>query len=584
VQSSKGIPRGLLPALLCLLSVLLAACGSTGNSSTTTAKAPATHQIFDNPLGGASDIKSFDPGLATDNDSVMAVDMVFTGLVELDDNLQIKDQLAASHSVAADGTTWTFKLRPNLKFSDGTSLTSADVAYSIDRALDPALKSPISPAYLNLILDSDKRLNGKIKSLIGDSLITPDPQTIIIKTNKKAAYFLDALTYTCSYIIEKSMIDRYGNNFADHLAEGIGGAGPFKVSRYVHGQEIEFVPNPYYYGPKPQLRKVIFPFYQKQDTTYDAYQANQVDQAYVPSAHITQAMALPNRQFHQIPQLWINYYTMNYLTRPFDNIKVRQAFALAINKDEIVRDVYKGSFIATNHIVPQGMPGYFPALTGPAGVKGTAGDVDLARQLFREGLQEEGLTLATLPPITMTYSSSGNADMRNELAAVQQMWQNVLGVNVKLNDIDSDQLGSEQFAATNNPKGLQMWAGYWVADYPDPQDWLTLQFDNGAQNNNSNYGQNKSSDADLQQQTQQLMEQADINHNQLERLQQYNQAEQQLINDVAWIPMYQETIRIVRKSCVIGFVDNAEYLIPPDDWGNIYKSTATPCANVTQYQ
>jgi oligopeptide transport system substrate-binding protein len=140
------------------------------------------------------------------------------------------------------------------------------------------------------------------------------------------------------------------------------------------------------------------------------------------------------------------------------------------------------------------------------------------------------------------------------------------------------------FATNNNPKGLQMWAYGWIADYPDPQDWLTLQFDRGSPNNSMNYGQNMSGDASVQQRTQQVMEQADINQNQAARLQQYNQAEQQLINDVAWIPMYQIVATAVRKPCVVGFVDNPELLVPPDDWGGIYKTTASPCANATRYQ
>jgi peptide/nickel transport system substrate-binding protein/oligopeptide transport system substrate-binding protein len=275
---------------------------------------------------------------------------------------------------------------------------------------------------------------------------------------------------------------------------------------------------------------------------------------------------------------------MNYLVKPFDNIKIRQAFALAINKDEIVQDIYKGTAIPTNHIVPQGMPGYFAALTGPDGVKGTAGNPSLARQLLQQGLQEEGLTTATLPPISITYASGGGADYRNELAAAQQMWQNALGVSVKINSVDRTTLVNDIFSTNNNPKGLQMWAYGWLADYPDPQDWLTLQFDNGSPNNSMNYGQNKSPDASVQQQTQQALEQADINQNQVSRLQQYNKAEQQLVNNVAWIPINQIVATAVRKPCVVGSVDNPELLVPPDDWGGIYISTATPCANVTQYQ
>src|SRR5258708_8960848 len=185
--------------------------------------------------------------------------MVFTGLVQLDDQMAVRPQLASSWRVAPDGLTWTFHLRHNLKFSDGTPLTSADVASSIDRALQPAEHSTVAPIYLALVADSDKLLAGKIKTIINDSLLTPDPNPIVIKANKKASYFLDALTYSCSYVIEKSLIAKYGTNFADHLTEG-GSDGPFKVAEYTRGTRIVFVPNPNYYGPKPHLSQHLSPF------------------------------------------------------------------------------------------------------------------------------------------------------------------------------------------------------------------------------------------------------------------------------------------------------------------------------------
>src|SRR5215467_7381638 len=358
MRPGKKITYGFLPALLCLFAMLLVACGGTtttppGSSGPT--KAAANKQIAILPETGVSDIATFDPGLSTDLPSIAAIDMVFTGLVQLDDKLQVQPQLAASYSVASDGLTWTFHLRPNLKFSDGSPLTSADVAYSIDRALQPSEKSTVGPIYLALIKDSDKLVAGKIKTVIGDSIMTPDPNTVVLVANKKAAYFLDALTYSCSYVLEKSLIDKYGTKFADHLTEG-GGDGPFKVASYTHGQNIVFVPNPNYYGPIPQLKKVVYPFYKDSDTTYKAYQVGQVDSSVIPSANLTQAKALPNGQFKTVPQLWINYYNMNYLVKPFNNIKIRQAFELAINKDLIVHAVWKDAISPTNHIVPKGMP------------------------------------------------------------------------------------------------------------------------------------------------------------------------------------------------------------------------------------
>jgi peptide/nickel transport system substrate-binding protein/oligopeptide transport system substrate-binding protein len=359
-------------------------------------------------------------------------------------------------------------------------------------------------------------------------------------------------------------------SFTDHLTEG-GGDGPFKVSQYLHRKEIDFVPNPSYYGPKPQLQRVVFPFYQGAGTTFRAYQAGQVDFSSVPSADLSLAKALPNGQFHQVAQLVIVYDAMNYLVKPFDNLKIRQAFELAINKTLLARDIWKGSVIPTNHIVPQGMPGYNSKLLGPAGVNGTSGDPTKARALFQAGLQEEGLTPASFPPVRLTYSSR-SADTANEVVTLQQMWQTVLGVSVILDLVEVQRLLTEIAAATNNPQGLQFWRIDWGADYPDPQDWTSLQFCKGCPNNNMNYGQNRTSDALIQQQVQEHLGQADTLPNGPVRYQAYNSAEQQLVNDVAWLPLYQTTYPFVLKPYVQGINFNAASLIPPNDWGNIYIS------------
>jgi oligopeptide transport system substrate-binding protein len=559
------------PTFVIWLVLLCSACG-TGSKQPITApqKAPASQQVFIDPEVGVADIATFDPGLSPDFASIAAIDMVFTGLVQLDDNQQVIPQLAQSWEVSSDGLRWTFHLRPNLHFSDGTPLTSSDVAYSLDRALQPAEKSSVGPAYLALIKDADQLTAGQIKTIIGESLLTPDPDTIVILAKQKASYFLDALTYPCSYVVEKRLVQKYGVSFTDHLTEG-GGDGPFKVSQYLHRKEIDFVPNPYYYGPKPQLQRVVFPFYQGAGTTFRAYQAGQVDFSSVPSADLSLAKALPNGQFHQVAQLVIVYDAMNYLVKPFDNLKIRQAFELAINKTLLARDIWKGSVIPTNHIVPQGMPGYNSKLLGPAGVSGTSGDPAKARALFQAGLQEEGLTPANFPPVRLTYSSR-SSDTANEVVTLQQMWQTVLGVSVILDLVEVQRLLTEIAAATNNPHGLQFWRIDWGADYPDPQDWTSLQFCKGCPNNNMNYGQNSTSDALIQQQVQQQLRQADTLPNGPARYQAYNSAEQQLVNDVAWLPLSQTTYPFVLKPYVQGVAFNAASQIPPNDWGKIYIS------------
>jgi peptide/nickel transport system substrate-binding protein/oligopeptide transport system substrate-binding protein len=569
--------------------MLFAACGTGDTSSPSNAttsqqgRASDNKQIFVTPYAGQSDIKTLDPALVTDLPSAQSIVMAFTGLIGLDNKGNIIPVLAQSYKTSDDGLRWTFTLRDGLKFSDGNPLTSEDVVFSIDRALQPATKSPAAAYYMGLLKDNDKLQNGQIKTLIGNSLQAPDPRTVVITVSKKAAYFLYALTFPTAYVVEKSFVQKYGMDFTKHLSEG-GCSGPWIVSQYNRGKEIVFTPNSHYFGKKLQLKKVVRPFYPQADTTYRAYQANQVHYATVPTANLPEARALAHNQYHEIPTLAIVYFSMNYLVKPFDNIKIRQAFALALNKDSIAQNIYKDTVIATHHIIPEGMPGYSPNLTGPAGVKSTAGDPTKAQQLLAEGLKEAGYkSIADLPPITFEAASGGAATTRNVYSTAQQMWKTVLGIDVKFNDVEFIKLSTDT-AGTLGNKNLQAWWIGWIADYPDAQDWTSLQFGKGASNNHSNYGQNESTTADQQQATQQLLAQADANLHPEERMKQYGQAEQQLVNDVAWIPLYQPKTIYVAQPCVIGSVTNSFGLVPPDDWSNIYISTASPCADVSKYQ
>lgn len=575
---------GQMPAVCCLVALLLASCGG-GNSGTNRGqnqtKAPASQQIY--RYGDvATDISTFDPGQATDQPSIEAIQMIFTGLVALDNNLQVQPQLAQSYDISPDGLTYTFHLRPHLRFSDGTPLTSQDVAYSIDRALSPAVASlnGVTLTYLGQIKGADARVNGSISTLIGDGIKVPDANTIQLLTTQKTAYFLQALTYPTSFVVEKSVIDKWGlTKWTDHLSDngGQGGDGPFKVQSYNHTTGITFVPNSNYYSTQPQLQKVEFAFYRTSQSAFQAYQAGQVDFVKaVPPEQLQLARALQYSQYSQNAALTTDYIAMNYLYKPLDNIHIRQAFALAINKDILAQAIFNSVRTPTCHIVPNGMPGYNPNLQCLAGLT-TKGDATKAKALFQQGLAEEGLTLATFPKVQLAYENNVPV-LEKEITTLRQIWQQVLGVNVTGQALDFVTLLKDESQTTCTQtdvaqcqnKGLQMWAAAWGADYPDPQDWITLQFGKGAPNNEWNYGQNLSSTANAQQQLQAQMNQADIEQNQVDRFALYNRIEQQLVNDVAWIPIDQRDTSHVLKSYVMGQTNNAVDLIPPNAWSSIY--------------
>ncbi|HTI14676.1 MAG TPA: peptide ABC transporter substrate-binding protein [Dictyobacter sp.] len=569
----------LLPSVLCLVALFMTACGS-GEASNVTTKAPENKQVLVSIMAGygTQDITTYDPALDDDAFSEFAIYPVFTGLVSLNDQGLVEPQLAQSWDISTDKMTYTFHLRPNLKFSDGTPLTASDVAYSINRALSSSLGSPTAPYYLHYIKDAIAYNGGKVKTLIGDSLIVVNPTTIEIKISQPIEFFLDTLTYPCSYVVEPSLIAKYGKNWTAHLSEG-GGDGPFKLKSWTHNKEIDLVPNPNYYGPQPQLKELRLPFYQNQDDTYGDYLAGRLDDAVIPLADYSSASK--RSDFHKNLLLAINYYTMNYNIAPFNNIDIRQAFALAVNKQQIVSKVWDNSLLATNHIIPQGMPGYDPNLKGPDGTTSLTGDPTKAKQLLQEGMKQAGYSnVSKIPPITLDYASGGSQATQAEVAVLQQDWSDVLGIHVNLSDLPINTLFANESKGAANT--MQFYTGpAWIADYPDPEDWTTLQFDQGAAQNGMNYGQNHSTDAAAQQAVQKEMEQADLMQNPTQRLATYDDIEQKLVNDVIWLPMEQQYWSILRKPCVLGWKDNGMNLVLPNDWANIYITNSSSCANAT---
>src|SRR5215468_9336455 len=126
----------LVVSLLCLFSIFMSACGgsTTPQTSNSLSPAPPDKQVFRYPIG-TTDFSTLDPALAVINVDIFAIYEIFSGPVSLKDDGSLIDQMASSHSISTDGLTYTFILKPNLKFSDGTPLTATDVAYSINRTV-----------------------------------------------------------------------------------------------------------------------------------------------------------------------------------------------------------------------------------------------------------------------------------------------------------------------------------------------------------------------------------------------------------------------------------------------------------------
>ena len=552
--------RILFSIVLCLLALLMVACGdSTPVTRPNAPAASADKQVLRYPIG-AADFSSLDPALSDASTDYTAVSLIFPGLVKLNSDNSVSLDLASSYQVSSDGLSYTFTLHPNLTFSDGTPLTASDVAYSINRTLTPATASPTA-SFLSAIKDFLPMLSKKIPTLIGDSLIVRDPQTLTILLSTPAPYFLQELAGLNTHVVNKALIAKYGNSWTDHLEEGAG-AGVFKVASYSHSQGMVLVPNSDYYGAKARLQKLEFLPSSNPDTVYKEYLVGQVDYTTIPVPEL--ASARTRNDYHHASVLDIDFLTLNFLAKPFDNLHIRQAFALAIDKNILASNVLHGAYTPTNHLLPQGMPGYNQKLTGPDGVSSTAGDRAKAQQLLQQGLQEAGYSsVSALPAITLTLPNLGQ-DFQNVSEAIIQQWQTVLGITVQLKQEDSSLFISRDLPATQGHTApLQLWfLGY--SYLADPFFWLNTFFGNGASLNDGNYGQTPD-----QQAVQQELTTAATNLNAQQRTQQYNDAEQKIVNDVGWIPLFQAGIDALINPKVQNFTASG---LPTKTWSDVYIS------------
>src|ERR1044071_6131645 len=185
-MSQRKFSRAILvSSFLCVVALLVAACGGNPSTSPNTnalTPAPPDKQVLHYPIG-SNDFGSLDPALFAASTDIFAVETIFTGLVEIKSDGSIVDVMAASHQVSSDGLSYTFVLKPNVTFSDGTPLTAQDVAYSVNRALLPDTKAPLA-SFLSAIKDFDQIYAGKVKTLIGDSIVVQDDHTLVIKLAK----------------------------------------------------------------------------------------------------------------------------------------------------------------------------------------------------------------------------------------------------------------------------------------------------------------------------------------------------------------------------------------------------------------
>ncbi len=526
-----------------VLAILLTACGGSSSTPSSGGTTLAAKQVLTFPNVGTTDIGFFDPATGPDANSALAINMIYSGLVRTDKNLNvIPDQ--ATWRISDDKKTYTFTLKPNLTFSDGTPVTAQTYVYTWTRALLPEITSPIASFFEAPIAGADAVANGKSKTLSGVKAI--DDHTLQVTLSQPTPYFLEDLTTSVFYALNQKLISQYGQkNWVQH-AEGAGvGTGPFVVKTWNHNAQMVLVPNPHYYGNKTKLTEVDMIFVKENDTAFKAYRAGQ----YAFVWNLTpedQLQAKSLQGFMRMSLLQTDLMFFDSSRPPFNNVAIRQAFAYAIDKQTLVHAVLKDSVTAAQTIIPPGMPGYQPNFAG------LPFNAAKAKSLFQSVYPD----VSKAPSFTFTYPSSQVTP--NEAAVLQQMWQTALGVQVKLRSVELTAYNTETSGNRTNHT-IQFGFTQWGADFPDPYDWLTLNLTSNASNNNGSWN-NPTFD--------QTVAKAETLSGDA-RIAQYNQAEQIAITDVGWLPLDHQAVAAVIPSWVHGVSLNANGLYF-DDWSDVY--------------
>ena len=464
---------------------------------------------------------TLDPAQSQEMRSHIYVLQVFSGLVALDADLQVVPDIAESWEVSRDGLTYTFKLRRGVNFHSGREVRAGDFKYSWERALSPATASQTARTYMGDIVGFDEVAQGKETGLRGVEVA--DDYTLRVTIDAPRPYFLAKLTYPVAFVVDRENVQR-----GKEWWRQPNGTGPFKLKEWQPDQLLVLERNPSFYLGPPPLEQVIFRLWG--GVPMSLYETGEIDVAEVSIADIDRVRDEANPLYQELraePQLSLYYIGFNARQPPFDDPLVRQAFSLAVDKERIIRNLFKGTVEPAGGFLPPGLPGFNPQL------EPLQFDPQQARDLLQASRYK-----GRLPPITLTTAGEGEP-IPKYLQAILTDWKQYLGITVTVR-----QLSPEVYFYRLTEEKDQLFSTGWVADYPDPHNFLDVLFHTGSEPNSGEY-----SNPEIDR----LLERAGVERDPAQRLRLYQEIEQRLVEDAAALPLWFSTEYYLVKPWVKGY-------------------------------
>ena len=427
-----------------------------------------TYSLFSQPDG-------IDPGITNNSFASDILANVFEGLMTYDTETgSLICGEAESYTVSDDGLTYTFTLRDGLKWSDGSAHTAADYVYAIKRILDPATGAQYVDLVSTYIAGAAEYYAGETDDFDTVGIKALDDRTLEITLYNPTAYFADILTMWTFDPVQEATVAANGDKWTASPATYISN-GPFYVPDMTLGESITLEKNPYYYdADKVQLDKVTFRYITDNATALLAYEAGEIDgMNQVPASDYARLKA-NDEGFVLTPSYGTTYWDFNCAAEPFDNVLVRKAFNLAIDRYTLINDVLQMdaepaySFIAPGYVV-DGVD-----YTDDRSTFGLSDEADV--EAAQEALAEAGYPNGEgFPEVTLYYYASDTVALVAQ--ALANMLETNLNIKVKIDNADWAVYYADVLAGN-----YQLGAMGWSADYLHPMTFLPLAVTGDANN------------------------------------------------------------------------------------------------------
>lgn len=452
------VSPGSISTVFCLLlvglfSVLpLAGCSAQKVPDSNAARAA---KIFRINIG--TEPPELDPARMDDLVSFSVTLPLMKGLTQFDQQMKVIPAIASSWDVSEGGKHYVFHLRPDARWSDGRPVTASDFVFSWHRALDPEIGG--SYAFFMYELKNGKAYyDGKLKDINQVGVHAQGEHTLVVDLERPTPFFTQLAASPIMLPLREDLLKRTGDKFVE--AGNFLSNGAYTLKKWAHEEKIELVPNPYFYekdpAKRPQIKRIDMYMINDANTSVVMYENGELDfietTTSIPSFDVRRLRKSPD--YHSGILHRINYFGFNVKKHPFDDVRVREAFAYALDRNYYPKLMQSGQKPIASWISP-GLLGYNPEI-------GLKFDPDKAKKLLAEAGYPNG---KGFPTVDLTYMTQ--YDIQKEAQIAQYLWKKYLNVNVRLVNMEW-----KVFLKQLDEDPSPIFRMGWFVDYPDADSYM----------------------------------------------------------------------------------------------------------------